>query len=202
MKKVIYFFLGLFIMASCGSEESLMVVNGDYFPTTEGSVWTYNGVSNFSVEMTGNEVSFSGITFREINTTLNGQAASGYVRKEGGDYVLRGVLPGIPTDANLTVLKANEEVGSTWSEELSVNGFDTEFRFTIEEIGTSEVVIGKLFKNVIKVRMDAFIDIDFLGSANLAESQDIYFAENVGIIRIDQGVFGRSDIREFDVAAE
>jgi hypothetical protein len=179
----------LFGAMSCSKKDDPKPQAGnDYFPTTAGTHWTYNGDIPYTSAITGKTKTIGGQSYFEGTSTSNGTVNTWYVRKDGGAYYAQGFvslgLDSVGADTvKMVLLKDNVAKGTTWTEVVSIQGIDYKYKFTIDDKDISHSVNGKSFDKVIKVKMDLILD--FLGSDLTFATENIYFAYGVGVIETD-----------------
>ena len=156
-----------------------MTSDADYFPSTAGNKWTYEGVFSASITMTGEKVKLDGIDYFKIES--NGFNPS-YLYKNNNEYFLRGFVQGV-TDQNLLVLKDNIQQGSTWQQHLMVNELDNTFTYSIIAKDTTEIINDISYNEVILVKMEQSFEYQ---SADLPFSErTFHFAKGVGLIKLE-----------------
>ncbi|NIG52354.1 hypothetical protein [Chitinophaga sp. Cy-1792] len=166
----------------------------EYAPYTQGSAFTYLNI-NQSQDSTTYTLTVNG------DTTINGNN----YRKLGDDsvFMCSGCTDGTYTqvasllsfdgytasDLRITYLKDFLPLGSTWSDTINVtnNGISTTayLQYTITEKGTSRVVNGIAFTDVIAVQMDASASV-LSSTMPIGTLSTSYYARGVGLIEADQ----------------
>jgi hypothetical protein len=184
MYKLYLVTLSVLFLASCSKDQDPQpaVSNTDYFPNTTGSTWTYTGIFDAEMVVTGETSEFDSEIYYEIESTNTAGSSSSYLFKNNGHYYMRGFVSDA-ADLNLLVLKDNVNEAATWEQTISANGLNTIFRYTLTDKNIEEVIDGTTFENVIVVRMDQ--SYEFLGTEFPLSTITFYFAKGVGIIKID-----------------
>jgi hypothetical protein len=166
----------------------------DYSPYTTGSSFSYRNV-NRSKDTVNYTLTVSG------DTTINGNV----YKKVTNDSVFTcsnckdGIytqVASIPTfqgykadDLQLTYLKDNVPVGTTWSDTISVsNGGVTSsgiLQFTVTQKDITKTVNGQDYAQVIAVKMDAFALV-LNNPVAVGTISTSYYGKGVGLIEADQ----------------
>jgi len=155
-----------------------------YYTTPDGETYTY-------IDTTGAGVSSTSISSQKAmgDTTIDEKTFS----KVSGDgsriYNYQNSDKGVTTlvayngaeKITTTVLKANEPVGTVWTDNFTSGGVPATYKWQIVEKGISRTVLGVTYNNVIKVHL---VGVATVGSraANTIASADYFYAPNVGLI--------------------
>ena len=174
-----------FILVSCSKDEvnpKPVFSNTDYFPNSTGSSWTYEGVFEGEMTVTGETKKFDGKEYSEIETIDASGSSLSYLFKSDGKYYLRGFVADV-ADIELLILKENESESATWKQSISANGGVSTFKYTIIEKNIEETIGSNTFQNVIIVGMQQ--SFTFLGTKYPLSIIVFHFAKGVGIIKIE-----------------
>ena len=193
---ILAFFASLLISCSGDDEPAPGLQGGDYLPIATGNRWEYGGAIGYTVEFTGNTQNFNSRVYAEAETSSFGDTTLSYISVENGIYTSLGFLP-TADEVEFIILKDNVPEGTTWEERIEVSGIATVYKFSIGDKGISHTVEGEVFNDVIRVRMETFIEA--FGVNQLVAGQDIYFARDIGIIQTDLGPVGSSDLIDFTI---
>jgi hypothetical protein len=178
LKTIVGWMSVLMLLTSCSKNSDSPEPN--YSPTTAGSSWTYTTGSNlFTITATNRDTVAGGKTYRIL---ANNNGPNNYVAKDSGDYYRYGAIAAIGANGiEELYLKDNLDVNGTWSSSQAVNvpGYPpltAKLTYTIKAKGTTRVVSGKTYNNVIQVRLDISILSVSLGGG------DFYYADGIGLI--------------------
>ncbi len=182
----ILLFFSFAVLLSCDKEskEKETPPPDNYQPVTDFSIWTYSeypSTALYSIRITGWDTTFNKKKYTEMFSTLTGYS---YFRKEGGNYYLM-----FPDDTltEFLYLKDRGLTGDNWEQKVQVSGFDATFKYKITARDIESLVNGIIYKQVITVRRDTWVDFG-TGSDSLVSSELSSYANNVGLILIDQGI--------------
>jgi hypothetical protein len=155
-----------------------------YYPVCSGSIYKYSDTNSVgAVFNTVNNLLYvkdtimEGKTFQKIdgvsspNTFFNCTAGvtTGITINPGGVPITR-----------TTVLKANEPVGATWSDNVYVSGQNLVYDYEIVSKGLPKTTAGITYADVIHV--EVLVSINISGTTTPAASADYYYAKGVGLI--------------------
>jgi hypothetical protein len=166
--------------------------NCAYYPICSGSVYNYRDTTatsptgaNFSYTLTYiKDTIIDNVTYQKIsgsgqqnsyfnctNGVSTGIAINGST--QGGT-----VIPYVKT----TALKANEPVGATWQDVISLSAIQSAtYTYTMEAKGISRTVAGITYPDVIHLSQEAETTVTGGGTIQFAHS-DYYLARGVGLI--------------------
>jgi len=89
---------------------------------------------------------------------------------------------GAPLKITTTLVKANEPVGATWTDNnVNAQGQGFIYNSSIISKGGSRVVLGTTYNDVIHVRFTTEMQVPLLGTV-VVSTTNSYFANNVGLI--------------------
>jgi len=154
-----------------------------YFVAPNGETYTYvdttgKGIVSTSISSKQNvgDTTIDEKTFAKV--TGDGSHISNY--QHSADGVTTMVTYNGTDKITTTVLKANEPVGTEWTDNFTNAGIPTSYKWQIAEKGISRNVMGITYANVIKVHL--------LGTATIGTktttvaNADYFYAPNVGLI--------------------
>jgi len=185
-----------------------VIQNTDYFPTTQGSWWTYDDIQNsdtFKVTVNGTQsitVSGNTQTYQKfIYSDATGPFYTEYYRKDAatGFYYQSFDTTGLGFGgAGITLNQAKFDVlflkntlatGATWTTDISAtySGFPTTIRFayTCVDANATKTVNGKTFTNVYKVQYKIQANVANSGWQDVAGPFTSYYAKGVGLLSAD-----------------
>lgn len=185
-----------FLVNVSGSDTQPPSSNGDLFPLTANSWWSYsfdNEPDSFVITDAG-VFTVNGKSYHRLRVSNEADGAydSSYYRKEGSDYftyfeVTDTEIPGLesPVKGEILVAKDNPAVGDTWQTDITLpaSGADVVLRytFTCTAANVSETLGTKPFSAVYKVTSKTE-----LGTAGVFESfgaeEEVWYARGVGLI--------------------
>jgi hypothetical protein len=155
-----------------------------YYPVCSGSVYKYSDTTAVgTVFNSTNNLLYIKDTIMENKTFQKVDGASEpntFFNCTAGVTTAITINPGGAPITRTTVLKANEPVGATWSENVYVAGQNLNYNNTIISKGLPRTVAGITYADVIKVKV--LVSINILGTNTLAASADYYYARGVGLI--------------------
>jgi hypothetical protein len=170
-----------------------LATNGDYFPTTVNSNWTYqdNSISDTVRTTVTNYYAtdpITGYTYSIFFTTSPSYTQNYYYRKDGnGNYFEYGQLVDSSTAIDYTFLKDNVPVGSFWeSPEVTttMTGVSkAKVHFTIAALNTTYTLNGVAIPNVIKVQEDYMYFVN--GAYQTTITDFSYYGKGVGWLATD-----------------
>ncbi len=175
-----------------------------YIPTCNGSVFNYK-TQRGGLQI-GTSGSASSYTLTYISdTTIGGKLYKKmkgdaqqitYINCSTGNSTQLYVNPQSNTQISvykITQLKANEPVGTTWKDINTLGNNLSEYSYyKIEAKGTTKTVFGKVYNDVIKVRLDVKSEITGVAQEQSTYTE-MYYAKGVGLIEsIDYNFSDRS----------
>lgn len=200
MKKILFFITilipVLFISCDKEMEEPEPVPPTNYHPATKGSYWTYAGYEGgltYNMEISGIDSMINGNKYISFNHSLYGL---GWYRKNEGSYYhlfnLNGEL------VEFLFLKHDQPVGYSWTMEYVLAGVPTRMVYTI--LGTEEkkTVFGRLYNDVITVKVDTYIDTGG-GYGSVYITGTYQYANDVGFIYSDVSGEGKTYLEFFNI---
>jgi hypothetical protein len=198
-------------------------LNGDYFPLTNNSWWSYDIVGQpdtiYNV-VYGTKV-YNTNTYTEVQENFGGAPNDTvHYRKSGNNYFQWVISDWYsaqfafdnPAVVDINFLKENTATGTTWQSATysgpigsgSANA-DLKYDFKIENANTSIVVNGKSYTNVIYVSVTVQLKIAPSPVFTAFEKNDFYYAKGIGLIKVKYNdllggmVLGEVDIRNYKV---
>lgn len=198
-------------------------LNGDYFPLTNNSWWSYDIVGDpdtiYNV-VYGTKV-YNGNTYTEVEQQYSSVPVdTGHYRKSGNNYFQWVISDWYsaqfafdnPVVVDINFLKENTATGTTWQSATYSGPFgtgaanaDLRYDFKIENANTSIVVNGKSYTNVIYVSVTVQLKIAPSPVFTAFEKNDFYYAKGIGLIKVKYNdllggmVIGEVDIRNYKV---
>jgi hypothetical protein len=170
-----------------------VAVKGDYQPTKTGSTWTYSGALNYTVTAKKDTV-FNGkiwSIFRNSSASSNA-----FFRKENGDYYQYALTPSNEV-LNLLYLKDTVSVGTSWINDVVLNGTKTRYQYTLIAVGLNKTVGASPFTNVLQVHLNVYVDVSNSGNYTLYSKAEYYYAKDVGFIYSDLYVQGITQLSTY-----
>jgi hypothetical protein len=169
-----------------------------YQPVTKGSYWKYKtdfgGIQyTETITMTGGTTTFGGRRFYDAGgvSSVFGNAA-GYFYVNDHTYITRSTSYVQDIAIDLTTLKDNVPVGTTWTASVTdngmVEGYPAKMVGTIMEKNITKIVNGKTFTNVIHTSID--LQYDLGGGFQSMTTYEMYYAKGVGYILGEYQVMG------------
>jgi hypothetical protein len=204
VKKLLLACFCAFTLLSCQKEFSLddgstpiNPVNGvcfecDYSPICDSTKLVYvdsmMGTATESINIYDlvADTSINALPFKkvkELNTgavtyfSCNNQVLKGYV------YAATSVGGNTVTNIMQTPLKSNEPVGAAWTDVLSANGLDIQYRYKIIEKNITRQVFDSTYNNVIYVRDTTVAEVPVLGEMAFAVRHS-YYAKGIGMVEV------------------
>ncbi len=192
MKKILYSFIAFLLMlGGCKKNDSGGSSTENYFPSTAGSNWTYKittgGTASTTVKYTVSNRDTTAAT-RSYKVIEGNNGTNQYYNKTNSDYYNFRTLNG--QGLELLFLKDDKEVNGTWNTSQILTGLTglpggitsatVNIVYTVKEKGSTKVVSGTTYSNVIKVEATLSAAASILtlplGTA------EFYFAKNIGIV--------------------
>jgi hypothetical protein len=178
-----------------------------YTPFCEGSWFRFktnlSGVEGFILNnnLSSTDTTINGQPYSKMNATsdngTNVVSNSTYFNCNNGvstvfAYTLTGLAGSTLSFIKSTPIKANEPIGTTWSEVIQNQiGQDVTFQYTILEKGISRTVLGRNYPDVIHIELRQSIDL--LGTPIEAGVSQYYYAKGVGVVETTNEAFGLSN---------
>ncbi len=190
--------------------------NLDYFPLTANSWWTYN--SDYTAPDSLFKVSTiqsvkAGNTYRRFNLGAGPTGVtvgdSTFYRKLGNDYyhyinvdTFASFYYDVPQRTEIIFLKENATVGTTWTSvdfTGASGGISTVLRysFTIAATGSTLIVNGVTYNNVIRVDWKAMENVNGAGFTDEVLYQS-YYAQGIGLIKYVQDYQAVAGVEDTD----
>lgn len=180
--------------------------NGDYFPMTEGSWWSYDDGSGDTTKITvsGTSTMGNGNTYANfVQTYEDGSdddtifyrkdASSGlyYLYQDLSDLSNFGITFTNPF-ADVNFLRAALNTGDTWNSDHNgtfTGGTPVTVRFKFEVLNSSATVVvsGNTFNNVYRIQMTPQMVVAGTPQ-DLSTPVELMFAKGVGLIKTDDGM--------------
>jgi hypothetical protein len=196
------------------------VPNGDYFPLTANSWWSYDEVS-LTDTIRNNVIgtkSYNGSIYTEVEGNFAGFPQDTlHYRKSGNNYFQWGVTDGYSAQfsfdvaqfADINFLKENAVTGTTWqsaeySGTLGGSPANLQYDFKIESANTNITANGINYTNVIYVSVTAKVKIAPLPYTAF-EKNEFYYAKGIGLVKVKYNdilgstVLGDVNIRYYKV---
>ena len=196
--------VSLLLFAACKKDHSNNSVNNGgngstadckacaYVPTCVNSSYTYQDSSAAGTAVLSSftytaisDTTIDGSVFQKASSSLGG--SSSYINCNNGvtttvAYNLVSVSgQSHLEEAKLIPLKANGAVGTTWEDSVynSSAGIYDYYNYTIVATGSSRVVLGSNFTNVIDVHSETSINVPYY---YVGGESEYYYAKGVGLI--------------------
>lgn len=186
------------LLAACKKEKSLeepLVQNTcDYAPYSTGSVFEYEqtyaatpDTDAFSLQVKGDSM-VNNELYRLLEE--DGGGATSLFRCGGGSYIQLADVSELTNTASEPVqtiyLKDNVPLGQGWEDQFIINlpivgKVELTANYTVIQRGTSKTVLGKVYKDVIGVRMEVSVP-PYLPPT---EFNTGYYAKGVGLIEMN-----------------
>jgi hypothetical protein len=175
--------------------------NGDYFPTTAASNWTYlssdpgsSSGDTILVTSTGTTANVLSNTYSVFTQDGGFGLDSAFYRKGSGNYHTisdidaAGITTAI-TPIEYIILKDNVAAGSTWESPEAAAKIDTvdvkiKLGLAIAEKNVNILLDNKVYQNVIKVRTTELILAPGTTSYAPVISYESWYAKGIGLINI------------------
>jgi hypothetical protein len=191
MKKTLFALLAsVAIFSSCKKSSSGSTSTDTYLPNNVGTNWKYKvttgGAStDVTYTVSSNTLAVDGITYKII-TGSNGNEQ--YYAKSGSDY--HSLIKVSGQNVHLIILKDDKNVNDTWTTTQTLTGLSipgvpvtsatVNITYTMKEKGSTKVVEGVTYNNVIKV--EAALSASAAGFPLSLGTIEYYFSKNIGII--------------------
>jgi hypothetical protein len=196
------------------------VPNGDYFPLTANSWWSYDEVSITDTikNIVIGTKAYNGNTYTEVEGNYAGFPEDTlHYRKSSNNYFQWGVTDSYSAQfsfdvaqfADINFLRENAATGTTWQSAEYSGTFggspaNLQYDFKIENANTSITANGKNYTNVIYVSVTAKVKIAPLPYTAF-EKNDYYYAKGIGLVKVTYNdligatVIGDVNIRNYKV---
>lgn len=157
---------------------------GSFYENTTGSNYTYVDsteagtatVEKAAIKVLG-DTSIDGVSFSKISY---GESSDlNYFNSTGG--VTKLVSFNGEDKVTSTILKANEPIGTVWTDYFSNDGLPGKYDWEIIAKGMSRTVLGVTYHNVIKVHMNGTAENDSKRKVAIADA-DYFYAPQIGLI--------------------
>jgi hypothetical protein len=171
-----------------------------FITTTPGTTWTYQTTDNSTSEVTtytrtssDRDTTINSKLYHIFNNTdLNGTTQA-YYNNTGNDYYQFSTLAAALDPIELNYFNDSKNVGETWTQSVTAPvpnspiplTLTIRINYSVVEKGTSLVVNGKTYTNVVKVKSD--ITIDPIPFVTISTTSNIYnyYAPKYGLIKSD-----------------
>ena len=174
--------------------------NGDYFPLTNNSWWSYNisGQTDTIYNVVFGTKPYNSTTYTEVQENFGGVPSdTTHFRKSGNDY-----YQWSPTDyysaffafdntqyRDILFLKENAAAGTLFTPQIftgTYQGFPAtlEYNFKTESPNTSITINSVNYTNVIYVSVAVKLTITGLLATSVIENDDYYYAKGIGLIKV------------------
>jgi hypothetical protein len=202
MKKIIISALFIASMAtSCKKDDAGTPAISKFITTTPGTSWNYQTTDNSTSEVStytrissNRDTTINSKLYHIFNNTDVNGTTEAYYNNTGNDYYQFSTLASGLDPIDLNYLNDTKIVGETWNQSISVPvpnspipGLMLTIRinYSVVEKGTSLVVNGKTYNNVVKVKSDITIDPIFGLSVSTTSNIFNYYAPKYGLIKSD-----------------
>lgn len=156
----------------------------NYSPLTVGSSWTYRYIEanaapgTFKITVTNRDTIANGKTYKVL---ANSDGSTNYLAKNNNDYYRFASFPSIGiNNFEELYLKDNKAINDTWSGTatfiFSGQNITANLNYVLKGKGESRTVNGKVFNNVMHVRLDIALFGSGIGGG------DFYYQDGVGLI--------------------
>lgn len=173
-------------MISCQKEvqgDVPSVNTSDYQPVTAGSEWNYSSTLEGDYKRTavGTDTLINGRRFYAFDRTATGQRVREYISKINGVYRSYAEFAPAAQVVDLIYLK-DSAVGTSWTNTISVNGFNNYHKYTIIAKDIQRTVNGTTYSHVIELNYEFTLDNPIgVGQVNAGGGKQFY-AKDVGPI--------------------
>ena len=158
--------------------------NSSYYPVGSGTNQNYldttaagpSTSAKATIENLG-DTTIDEKTFSKTSAT--GSSAVNYVNSTNGVTTL--VSFNGKDKITSTVLKANEPVGTVWTDEFTNAGVPSVYEWKLAAKGLTKTVLGVTYANVIQVHLNGTAKIPSKGNVAFADA-DYFYTPNVGLI--------------------
>ena len=156
-----------------------------YYATPDGETYTY-------IDTTAGGAASTSVSSQQRvgDTTINDQSFAKVTGDGSKQYNYQNTSDGVTTLVSFngtekittTVLKANEPVGTVWTDQFTTGGIPTTYEWTIAEKGISRTVLGVTYNDVIKVHLNGTAAMGDKAANTPIANADYYYAPAVGLI--------------------
>ncbi len=202
MKKIIISALFIASMASsCKKDDVVTPGISKFITTSPGTTWDYQStdnststVSTYTRTSTSRDTTISNKSYHIFNNTDANGTTDAFYNNTGNDYYQFSTLAAGLDPIDLHYLNDATVNGGSWNQSFSVPvpnspipGLMLTIRinYSVVEKGTSLVVNGKTYTDVIKVKSDITIDPIFGLSVTTTSNIYNYYAPKYGLIKSD-----------------
>ena len=202
MKKIIISALFIASMASsCKKDDVVTPGISKFITTSPGTTWDYQStdnstsvVSTYTRTSTSRDTTISNKTYHIFNNTDSSGTTDAFYNNTDNDYYQFSTLAAGLDPIDLHYLNDAAVAGGSWNQSFSVPvpnspipGLMLTIRinYSVVEKGTSLVVNGKTYTDVIKVKSDITIDPIFGLSVTTTSNIYNYYAPKYGLIKSD-----------------
>jgi hypothetical protein len=202
MKKIIISALFIASMAtSCKKDDAGTPAISKFITTTPGTSWTYqstdnstSAVSTYTRTSSSRDTTISNKVYHVFNNTDANGTTDAFYNNTGNDYYQFSTLAAGLDPIDLHYLNDAAVAGTGWNQSFSVPvpnspipGLMLTIRmnYSVVEKGTSLVVNGKTYSDVVKVKTDITIDPVFGLSVTTTSNIYNYYAPKYGLIKSD-----------------
>lgn len=185
------------VLASCThSAAPSPTTETNFWPLTQGSSWTYEGISSYTLTVAG-------------DSTINGTLYTKAAKSSGGYDLFRmsdgGMLYARESDGSeIPLLLNNAPLGKTWAYTRTVRGATLHYQHTVAEVQGIRTVNSTTYNNVVKI--DVYeIEKPHNGehSEHTEQQKKLvmsrYYAHSVGLIESDAGVWGKFYLTKYSI---
>ncbi|HEX3386079.1 MAG TPA: hypothetical protein VHS53_12860 [Mucilaginibacter sp.] len=182
-------------LAGCKKDSSTKPsgpTSDSYWPPAAGNSWTYKdatseGVSNFTIEMTGGTHSINNKTYYVSASEKNGVNTMSYIYEADNIYTLRDTLDYLGTSLELPLCDDAHPAGYTWTiqptDNGTIEGVPTQAINQIISADDSMTVNGKNYTHVIHT--EVLLQYDMGAGFETVAVYDFYLAKGIGMIEAD-----------------
>lgn len=172
-----------------------------YITTTPGTTWNYqstdnstSAVSTYTRLSTDRDTTISNKSYHIFNNTDANGSTDAFYNLTGNDYYQFSTLATGLDPIDLHYLNDAAVVGTGWNQSFSVPVPNSPIQglmltihinYSVVEKGTSLVVNGKTYTNVVKIKSDVTIDPVFGLSVSTTSNIYNYYAPKYGLIKSD-----------------
>ena len=172
-----------------GNNNPAVCKSCSYLPWCNGSVYNYQNISSTGTTTETNtfnilaDTTIAGVVYSKTDIDGSGDYVYHNCTNGNSTMIIYNVLPGTTTlsEFKTTALKANDPVGTTWTDTYNYNGSNIDYNYTIIAKSVPRTVLGVNYPDVIKVHVIISTTVPVVGTVVASES-DEYYARNVGLI--------------------
>jgi hypothetical protein len=203
MKKIIISTLFIASMAtSCKKDDNGTPGISKFITTTPGTSWNYqstdnsnSSVSTYTRTSSSRDTTISNKVYHIFNNTDANGTTDAFYNNTGNDYYQFSTLAAGLDPIDLHYLNDAAVAGTGWNQSFSVPlqlpnvpfpvVLTIRINYSVVEKGTSLVVNGKTYANVVKVKTDITIDPVLGMSVSTTSNIYNYYAPKYGLIKSD-----------------